>query len=311
MPANLIKKDVIAALAARATGLDNSGGDPRLKQVANRLLTDLMVAIDELDISMDEFWAGVAYIGQAGKANELGLIVPGIVLEHFLDLRLDEAEHRAGLAGGTPRTIEGPLYVAGAPISKGEARLDDGTDDGEVLFMEGQVRDVAGKPVGGAIVDVWHANTMGMYSFFDPEQAHYNLRRRIETDGEGRYRFRSIMPSGYGCPPGSHTEKLLGQLGRHGQRPAHIHFFVTAPGYRQLTTQINIDGDKYLHDDFAFGTRDGLIPQVTRIADATEIHQAGLNRPSARIRFDFTVSKAVADAPTTIVQREHAPAQAA
>ena len=39
--------------------------------MANRLLTDLMVAIDELDISMDEFWAGVAYIGQAGKANEL------------------------------------------------------------------------------------------------------------------------------------------------------------------------------------------------------------------------------------------------
>jgi len=160
MPANLIKNDVIAALAARAAGLDNRGGDPRLKQVANRLLTDLMVAIDELDISMDEFWAGVAYIGQAGKANELGLIVPGIVLEHFLDLRLDEAERRAGVAGGTPRTIEGPLYVAGAPIAKGEARLDDGTDDGEVLFMEGQVRDVAGKPVGGAIVDVWHDNTM-------------------------------------------------------------------------------------------------------------------------------------------------------
>jgi catechol 1,2-dioxygenase len=260
---------------------------------------------------MDEFWAGVAYIGQAGKANDLGLIVPGIVLEHFLDLRLDEAERRAGLSGGTPRTIEGPLYVAGAPIAKGEARLDDGTDDGEVLFMEGQVRDIAGKPVDGAIVDVWHANTMGMYSFFDPAQASYNLRRRIETDGEGRYRFRSIMPSGYGCPPGSHTERLLAQLGRHGQRPAHIHFFVTAPGYRQLTTQINIDGDKYLHDDFAFGTRDGLIPQVSRVTDAADIHKAGLNKPFARIRFDFTVSKEIADAPSTIVQREHAPAPAA
>ena len=310
MPANLIEKNAIVALAARAAGLDNRGGDPRLKQVINRLLTDLMVAIDELDISMDEFWAGVAYIGQAGKANELGLIVPGIVLEHFLDLRLDEAERRAGLSGGTPRTIEGPLYVAGAPIAKGEARLDDGTDDGEVLFMEGQVRDIAGKPVGGAIVDVWHANTMGMYSFFDPAQANYNLRRRIETDREGRYRFRSIMPSGYGCPPGSHTEQLLAQLGRHGQRPAHIHFFVTAPGYRQLTTQINIDGDKYLHDDFAFGTRGGLIPRITRVTDAADIHKAGLNNPFARITFDFTVSKEVADAPTTIVQRQHAPAAA-
>jgi hypothetical protein len=91
-----------------------------------------------------------------------------------LDLRLDEAERRAGLNGGTPRTIQGPLYVAGAPIAKGEARLDDGTEDGEVLFMEGQVRDIAGKPVGGAIVDVWHANTMGSGGFA-PELA------RIDT----------------------------------------------------------------------------------------------------------------------------------
>jgi catechol 1,2-dioxygenase len=311
MPANLIEKDVIVALAARAAALDNRDGDLRLKQVVNRLLTDLMVAIDELDISMDEFWAGVAYIGQAGKANELGLIVPGIVLEHFLDLRLDESERRAGLSGGTPRTIEGPLYVAGAPLCKGEARLDDGIDDGEVLFMEGQVRDSAGKPVPGAIVDTWHANTMGMYSFFDPAQSNYNLRRRIETDGEGRYRFRSIMPSSYGCPPGSHTERLLARLGRHGQRPAHIHFFVTAPGYRQLTTQINIDGDRYLHDDFAFGTRDGLIPKVVRVTDATEIHKAGLNKSFARIRFDFAITKETAGVPTTIVQREHAPGPAA
>jgi catechol 1,2-dioxygenase len=269
---------------------------------------DLMVAIDDLDISMDEFWTGVAYLTQAGKQNEFGLIVPGIVLEHFLDLRLDEAERRAGLAGGTTRTIEGPLYIAGAPLSKGEARLDDGTDDGEVLFMRGQVRDVAGKPIAGAVVDVWHANTMGNYSHFDPTQAAYNLRRRIETDKEGRYRFRSIMPSGYACPPGSQTEKLLQAIGRHGNRPAHVHFFVSAPGYRKLTTQINIDGDKYLHDDFAFGTRDDLIPRVERITDGGEIHKAGLNKPFARIHFDFAVTKEAASAPTTIVTREHAEA---
>jgi catechol 1,2-dioxygenase len=308
MPANLIKKDVITALAARAAGLENADGNPRLKQVVNRLLVDLMTAIDDLDISMDEFWAGVAYIGEAGKQNELGLIVPGVVLEHFLDLRLDEAERRAGLAGGTARTIEGPLYIAGAPLSKGEARLDDGTDDGEVLFMEGQVRDVTGKPIAGAIVDVWHANTMGNYSHFGPVQSPYNLRRRLETDMEGRYRFRSIMPSGYACPPGSQTEKLLKAMGRHGNRPAHVHFFVTAPGHRKLTTQINIDGDKYLHDDFAFGTRDELIPQVEHVADAREIQQADLNKPFARIRFDFTLTKQVVAAPTTVVNREHAEA---
>jgi len=308
MPANLIKKDVITALAARAAGLNNGDGNPRLKQVVNRLLIDLMVAIDELDISMNEFWTGVAYLTQAGKQNEFGLIVPGVVLEHFFDLRLDEAERRAGLSGGTARTIEGPLYIAGAPLSKGEARLDDGTDDGEVLFVEGQVRDVLSKPIAGAVVDVWHANTMGNYSHFDPTQTSHNLRRRIETDKDGRYRFRSIMPNGYACPPGSQTEKLLQAMGRHGNRPAHVHFFVTAPGYRKLTTQINIAGDKYLHDDFAFGTRDDLIPEIQRVTEAAEIHKAGLNKPFARIRFDFVIIKEAADAPSTIVEREHAAA---
>jgi len=308
MPANLIKRDAIAALAARAAGLGQPEGNPRLKQVVNRLLGDLMLAIDELDISMNEFWTGVAYLTQAGKQNEFGLIVPGVVLEHFLDLRLDEAERRAGLSGSTVRTIEGPLYIAGAPLSNGEARLDDGTDDGEVLFMEGQVRAVSGEPIAGAVVDVWHANTMGNYSHFDPSQAAFNLRRRIETDKEGRYKFRSIMPSGYACPPGSQTEKLLQAMGRHGNRPAHVHFFVTAPGYRKLTTQINIDGDKYLHDDFAFGTRDELIPRVERVSDAAEIHKAGLNKPFSRIRFDFTVTKEATGAPASIVAREHAEA---
>jgi catechol 1,2-dioxygenase len=308
MAANLIQKDMITGLAARAAGLNNREGNPRLKQIVNRLLIDLMAAMDDLDISMDEFWTGVAYLTEAGKQNEFGLIVPGVVLEHFLDLRLDEAERRAGLAGATARTIEGPLYIAGAPLSKGEARLDDGTDDGEVLFMEGQVHEVSGKPIVGAVVDVWHANTRGNYSHFDPTQAAYNLRRRIETDKDGRYRFRSVMPSGYACPPSSQTEKLLQALGRHGNRPAHVHFFVTAPGFRKLTTQINIPGDKYLHDDFAFGTRDELIPRVEHITDAREIHEAGLNKPFARIHFDFILNKEIASVPTTIVAREHAEA---
>src|SRR5262249_23696125 len=123
-----------------------------------------------------------------------------------------------------------------------------------------------------------------------------------------RYKFRSIMPSGYACPPGSQTEKLLQAMGRHGSRPAHIHFFITAAGYRKVTTQINIPGDKYLHDDFAFGTRDELIAHVDRVTDAREIQQAGLNKPFARIRFDFALTKEVAGAPTTVVAREHAEA---
>ena len=174
--------------------------------------------------------------------------------------------------------------------------------------MDGQVRDVNGKPMAGALVDVWHANPLGGYSFFDPSQPKYNLRRRIETDAQGRYRFRSILPAGYTCPPQDPTQKLLDQLGRHGRRPAHIHFFVTAPGYRKLTTQINIDGDEYLHDDFAFATRDGLIPEVRRSADPAEVRARGLNASFAEITFDFVLHPARADVPNTVVMRPHAEA---
>jgi catechol 1,2-dioxygenase len=306
MPANLISKDKIRDLANTAAGLKTPGGGQRLKTVMARLLNDLFVAIDDLDISMDEVWAAVGYLTKA--APEYGLVVPGIGLERFLDMRLDEAERLAGLGGGTPRAIEGPLYVAGAPVSNFETRLDDGTDHGEVLFMEGQVRDLQEHAVPHATIEVWHANTMGNYSFFGPPQTPFNLRRKIVTDSEGRYRFRTIMPSGYGCPPGSSSEGLMHAVGRHGMRPAHVHFFVEAAGYRKLTTQINIEGDKYLHDDFAFGTRDDLIPPVERVSEAGLIHEAGLNAPFARIKFNFNVVKEVAGAPSTIVHREHAPA---
>jgi catechol 1,2-dioxygenase len=295
-------------LLDRIAGLDSAAGDPRLKQIVQRVVSDLFRIIEDLDVQPAEFWSAVSYLTELGQANEGGLLVAGLGIEHFLDLRLDEAERQAGLEGGTPRTIEGPLYIADAPLSQGEARLDDGREQGEVLFMGGRVLDTEGRPVAGAVVDVWHANTLGGYSFFDPSQAPWNLRRRIETDGEGRYRFRSLLPSGYAVPVGGPTERLLSGIGRHGHRPAHIHFFVSAPGFRQLTTQINIDGDAYLHDDFAFATRDELIPAVHRIDDPAEIHAHGLNAAFARIEFDFTLHQAVATAPDTVVARAHAKA---
>jgi catechol 1,2-dioxygenase len=305
---NLLETREVQSLLTKVSGLGNDKGDARLKRIVHRVVSDLFKTIEEFDVQPDEFWSAMSYLTELGQANEVGLLVPGLGLETFLDLRTDAAERKAGIEGGTPRTIEGPLYIAGAPLSKGEARLDDGSEEGEVLSMDGQVRDVNGKPVSGAVVDVWHANPIGGYSFFDPSQPKYNLRRRIETDAGGRYRFRSILPAGYACPPNGPTQQLLDRLGRHGRRPAHIHFFVTAPGYRKLTTQINIDGDEYLHDDFAFATRDGLIPEVRRSTDPAEVRARGLNAPFAEITFDFVLHPARADVPNTVVTRPHAEA---
>ena len=308
MSASLTNAPEVQQLLKRVAGLDQTGGNDRLKRIIHRVATNMCQIVEEFDVTPTEFWTAVSYLTRLGQANEVGLLVPGLGIETFLDLVTDEKERRAGLEGGTPRTIEGPLYVAGAPLSKGEARLDQDPEQGEVLFMEGQVRDTSGNPVAGAIVEVWHANTKGGYSFFDPSQSPYNLRRRIETDADGRYRFRSILPSGYGCPPDGVTQQLLTALGRHGNRPAHIHFFVEAPGFRKLTTQINISDDPYLHDDFAFATRDGLIPELVRHTDPSEIKEKGLNEPFATIRFDFGLNREAANLPEAVVVRDHAKA---
>jgi catechol 1,2-dioxygenase len=219
---------------------------------------------------------------------------------------MDAEDAALGVANGTPRTIEGPLYVAGAPVAQGFARLDDGSDpDGHTLVMHGTVRGADGQPVPGAQVEVWHANTKGFYSHFDPtgEQKPFNMRRTIITDAQGRYRFQSIVPMGYGCPPDGPTQLLLNQLGRHGNRPAHIHFFVTADGHRKLTTQINIDGDPLVYDDFAYATREGLVPPLVERTDAASIQANGLEGPFAEIVFDMKLSALVNGVDNQIVDR--------
>lgn len=289
-----------------ASGLNQEGGNPRAKQIIHRILSDLYKAIEDLDITSDEYWAGVAYLNQLGARGEAGLLSPGLGLDRYFDMRMDAEDAALGVANGTPRTIEGPLYVSGAPVAQGFVRLDDGSDTaGHTLIMHGTIYGADGKPLPNAQVEVWHANTKGFYSHFDPtgEQQPFNMRRTIITDAQGRYKFQSIVPMGYGCPPDGPTQQLLNQLGRHGNRPAHIHFFVTADGHRKLTTQINIDGDPLVFDDFAYATREGLVPPLFERSDEARIKAEGLEGPFAEIVFDMTLSALVDGIDNQIVDR--------
>jgi catechol 1,2-dioxygenase len=289
-----------------ATGLDQERGNPRTKKIVHRILTDVFKAIEDLDVTSDEYWAGIAYLNQLGARGEAGLLSPGLGLDRYFDMRMDAQDAALGVENGTPRTIEGPLYVAGAPVEKGFARLDDGSDKaGHTLIMHGTVYGANGKPLPNAMVEVWHANTKGFYSHFDPtgEQQPFNMRRTIITDAQGGYKFQSIVPVGYGCPPDGPTQALLNQLGRHGNRPAHIHFFVTADGHRKLTTQVNIDGDPLVFDDFAYATREGLVPPLVERTDAASIQAHGLAGPFAEIVFDIRLSALVQGVDNQIVDR--------
>ena len=270
-------------------------GNARVRQITQRIVTDLFRTIEDLDVTPDEFWAGVSWLTRLGASGQTGLITAGLGFDRLIDIRMDEADQRAQRAAGTPRAIEGPLFVAGAPLSEREVRLDEGEEPprGEVMVMEGRVLDTAGQPVAGALVDVWHANELGRYSHFDTDQAPYHLRRKIRTGADGSYRFRSFIPPGYAIPPGSPTAELFNALGRHGNRPAHIHFLVVAEGLRTLTTQVNIPGDSFLDDDFAFATRDGLVVTLEPGTPAAGYESLGISAPFTRVRFDFVLQKAL------------------
>lgn len=279
--------------------------DTRVQEIIVRLVTDLFQAIDELDIQPSEVWKGLEYLTDAGQANELGLLAAGLGLEHFLDLRADEIDLEAGITGGTPRTIEGPLYVAGAPESVGFARMDDGSESNQIdtLIIEGTVTDTEGNLIENAKVEIWHANSLGNYSFFDKAQSDFNLRRTIFADDKGKYVALTTMPVGYGCPPEGTTQALLNKLGRHGNRPSHVHYFVSAPEFRKLTTQFNIEGDQYLWDDFAFATRDGLVATAVEVTDPSEIKRYGVDRPFKHITFNISLVKNSVSAPSAEVER--------
>lgn len=281
-------------------------GNPRVRQLTQRVVSDLFHTIDELDVTPDEFWAAMDWLGRLGSSGQIGLITAGLGFDRLLDIRADEADAKAGLQSGTPRAIEGPLFVAGAPLSQGEVRLDEGEPQGEVFVMEGQALDLLGQPVPHALIDVWHANSQGGYSHFFPGMKPYELRRRIQADAQGRYRFRSYLPPGYAIPPASPTSELFAALGRHGNRPAHIHFLVVAPGMRTLTTQVNLPGDTYLDDDFAFATRDGLIVALEHGVDPAGYESLGITAPMVRARFNFVLQPALSESeslPLTRMER--------
>lgn len=297
MDTSFVKTPEVQALLDSAAGLNQPGGHTRLKAIVRDIVEASAEIIVRHDISEDEFWGAVNFL-QKG-APEFGLLVPGSGLEHFLDLFMDAKDAEAGRTGGTPRTIEGPLYVSGAPLEEGDVNLTRDPDQTGSLYMRGRVTGPDGEPVKDAVVHVWHANSQGWYSHFDPtrEQTPFNNRARIKLGPDAKYSFHSKMPNGYSVPEGGATDTLMKAIGRHGHRPAHVHFFIEAPGYRKLTTQINFGDDPHATDDFAFATRDGLLPVPQRQGDG------------AYINFDFRLQRATDTADEQLSSRQRAEAE--
>ena len=85
-----------------------------------------------------------------------------------------------------------------------------------------------------------------------------------ETDEQGHYEFRTILPVSYPIPDDGPAGQLLRALGRHPFRPAHVHFMISAPSHETLVTHLFLKGDKYLDSDAVFGVKPSLVVQPER-----------------------------------------------
>lgn len=145
---------------------------------------------------------------------------------------------------------EGPFFK---PRSPERADLIESGIKGRPIVLSGRVLDRACRPLGHALVDLWHADDNGDY-----DNAGFRLRGHVFTDAEGRYRFRTIVPALY------------------TGRTRHFHVKVQPAGARLLTTQL------YFPDE-PMNRRDGLFRgELTMRMDRAGDDLAG--------RFDFVVA---------------------
>jgi len=149
----------------------------------------------------------------------------------------------------TIRQGEGPFFK---PKSPERSDLREPGAGGRPFELSGFVLTRRCRPLGGAVVDLWHADDKGQY-----DDTGFRYRGHVTTGPDGAFRFRTIMPAVY---PG---------------RTRHYHVKVQAPGSRLLTTQL------YFPDEPA-NRRDGLFQQalLMRVANAGEGPEG---------RFDFVL----------------------
>lgn len=245
----------------------------RLEVIFTDVLDSLLGIIRKHQVTWEEYRAATTRLTEAGAQ---GYEIP-LMLDVFLSQTVDDVNFAA--QGGTESNVEGPFYVPDAQLLERPYVLPmrDG-EPGERLVFSGTVRSTDGSPLAGAIVDVWQASAAGEYANFHPTVPAGNLRGRLATDDLGRFEFETIVPPSYGIPDKGATAQLLEAMGRHLIRPGHIHFKVSHPECRSLTTQIYFEGDPYIDSDVVGAVKDSLIVSLVRHGEA-----------EARCSYDFVL----------------------
>jgi hydroxyquinol 1,2-dioxygenase len=255
----LVTEDNITELAAARWG---TAHDPRTAEIMTALVRHLHDFAREVRLSEAEWMAAMQWLTRVGRISDekreefilasdvLGLSMLVVQMNH----RLDPA--------ATPATVLGPFHIEGSPELEYGADMSDGLP-GTPLYVHGTVRDLDGKPVAGAVLDVWQADTEGLYESQIADVDEARLRAKYTTREDGSYCVRTIAPLGYSIPMDGPVGELISRTDISHFRPAHVHFLLNVPGYEPLITHLFQEGAPYLDSDVVFGTKQELVVAFT------------------------------------------------
>lgn len=248
----------------------------RVDLLAREVLDAVHETIRRHKVTYDEYNALKAWLIQVGEDGEWPLFLD-VWVEHVVE---DVAtEHREGNKG----SIEGPYYVPNAPEQGSRGTIPMREDEpGTPLVWDGQVTSTDGRALGGATVELWHADADGFYSQFAPNLPEWNLRGTFTTDENGEFQITTVQPAPYQIPTDGSCGKLIAAAGWHAWRPAHLHVKVSAPGHELLTAQLYFPGDEHNDDDIASAVKPELILDPKPAADGR----------GNEMRYDFVLDPA-------------------
>lgn len=239
--------------------------DPRLREIVASLVKHLHAFARDVHLTEEEFQKGCAIIAKMGQLsnathNEVVLMSGSLGFSALVCLLNN------GNNGQTETTANllGPFWRMNSPKTDNGGSIVRSPTPGPELFVDAYVKDPAGKPIAGALVDVWHSSPDGLYEQQDPNQADMNLRGQFTTDENGYFGFRSVRPAGYPIPIEGPVGDLLRAAKRHNFRPAHLHFLIFKEGFKTHISQIYDPTDEKLETDVQFGVTKALLGNYTR-----------------------------------------------
>ncbi|MGM7774722.1 intradiol ring-cleavage dioxygenase [Arthrobacter sp. KNU-44] len=264
--------------------------DPRMMQLMQSLVKHLHAFVRDVRLTEAEWDKAIEFLTAVGHITD-DRRQEFILLSDVLGVSMQTINvNNQCVDDATEATVFGPFFVNDAPeISNGGDIA--GGAPGQPCWVEGTVRDTAGKPVPGARIEVWEADEDGFYDVQYPNDRAAG-RGHVFAGPEGRYSFWGLTPTPYPIPHDGPVGKMLEATGRSPMRASHLHFMVTAPGLRTLVTHIFVAGDELLKSDTVFGVKRSLIkdfveqPAGTPTPDGRNL----VGRTWTRTRFDIVLA---------------------